>query len=48
MCIVKKNKSFFINHVFRENGQCDLDLWVPLLLTVDDDDDDDDEFDRRL
>lgn len=35
-----------INHVFLENGQCDLDLCVvPLLLTVEDDDV---EFERRL
>jgi len=44
MCIV--TKAWRANYVFLENGQCDRDLWVPLLLMVDDDDDD--EFERRL
>lgn len=38
-------ETYCANHVFLENGQCDL-RWVPLLLTVDDDDED--EFERRL
>lgn len=42
----EKKEAYWANHVFLENGQCDRDLWVPLLLTVDDDDEV--EFERIL
>lgn len=41
-----KKEAYCANHVFLENGQCDRDFWVPLLLTVDVDDEV--EFERIL
>lgn len=42
-----RNRNSLAHYDFLENGQCDLDFWGPLLLTVDDDEDDD-EFERML